>query len=190
MCAIAPLMAASVLMSALAIQQQYQTAQNAADAQEEYNDVMVKEQNEYMRRNADLANKAYFDKSAQENLRLAQTRQSTAEDIEQSRIEADRKVGTAMASAKSFGSSVAADIFRDQARYSSNMKTNLTWEDQQVRMNLEGFRAEAHDRVNSVRPYIPSPVNRPSALGAFAQFGASAAQSGMTYMAYKKQGVE
>ena len=99
--------------------------------------------------------------------------------------EADKKAGTALASAQSFGSTITNDIFREHARYSSNMHQNLTWEDQQVKMNIAGFRAEAQDRTNSVRAYIPSPVTRPSGMAAAAAWGSQAAQTGMQYAYYK-----
>lgn len=178
------MLAAALVMSAASMYMQHQQANAAADAQEQYQNAQAKQQNDFMMQNAKASNDAFIDKAAQENQRLSQTRESTNEQVMADQREADKKAGTALASANQFGSTITNDIFREHSRYSSNMHQNLTWEENQVEMNIAGFRAEAQDRTNSVRAYIPSPVTRPSAGAAIAGFGAQAAQSGMPYAYY------
>lgn len=178
------MMGIGLALSAAGMAMQYQQASAAADAQEAYQNAQAEQQHQYMMQNAKAATDAFIDKSAQENQRLSQTRESTAEQVQADQREADKKAGTALASAQSFGSTITNDIFREHTRYSSNMKQNLTWEENQVKMNIDGFRAEAQDRTNSVRAYIPSPVSRPSGLAAAASWGSQAAQTGMTYFYY------
>ncbi|SEH52391.1 hypothetical protein SAMN04244559_02788 [Magnetospirillum fulvum] len=171
-------LALTAVSTAASIYSQMQTTA----ANEKYQRDQADAQNKYMEQNAKAANSAFFDKTAAENNRMVQEQQSAAEKIDADRREADRTAGTAFASGEAFGSTLVSGIYREHARTNNQLKTNLTWEQQQAKLNIEGYRSEALDRVNSVRSYIPQPVQQPNYLGSLAQFGSSALGSYTDYM--------
>lgn len=167
-----PLSVAMAVTAALSAIASYTSQKSAADAQEDYNDQMTKQQNNYMKANAEASNKAYFNDMQQEGLRMQQTAEASSEELQALQRDTLQAAGTAQASGAN--NAVMTDIFRNQARASGQIKTNLAWEQEQSKMNLKSMQANALNRIRAVRPYIPTPVNQPNRLGLVAGLGGAA----------------
>lgn len=173
MCEPTTMFAVSTAFSALSAGVQYMQQSAAAEAEMDYQAELANQQNQFMVENAKAANSAYADQAHQQNLQVQQQQQAASEEIQANQREMIRRVGEATASSENAGS-VVYDILRTGARGRDQIKTNLQFEQQQARVNLKGFQSEAQSRINSVRPYTPKPVARPSALAAAVSFGAGA----------------
>lgn len=173
MCAPAAMFAASLAFSALSTGVSYMQQKEQADAQAEYQNQLAEQQNQYMIENAKAANSAYFDQAHQQNLQIQQQQEAASEETQTAQTEMLQRIGAATASSENAGS-VVADILRVGARQRDQIKTNLKWEQDQAKMNLKGFRADAQSRIASVRPYVPKPVVGPSPLAAAVSFGKDA----------------
>jgi hypothetical protein len=160
----------SLGFSALKAGMSYMGQQAQAEAQLEYQTQLVNQQNEYRLQNAQIANDAYVTEVAQENTRIAQEQQSTANEIEKAQRDTLKAAGTAIASSEGAGLGGALDVFRQFGSYRSNLETNLKWEQEQADLNKEGYRSKALGRRASVRPYTPQPVTFPSPIGAATSF--------------------
>ena len=66
-------------------------------------------------------------------------------------------------------------LFRS-GRYNNTIETQLAWDVEQLNADKLALEAQAIDRINSVRPYIPQPVNKPNPLALVAGVGASLAK--------------
>lgn len=157
--------------------------QQAADAQLAFETQRVEQQNQIMLQNAEAANKAFIDISAQENIRLGQIEHAASEELQDRERETAERIGTAAASSEGASLRVVDEMLRRDARSRNAIVTNLRFEQQQVEENIKGHRATAIDRINSVQPYTPRPVQGPSVAGLFMDVGKAAFNG---YTGYKK----
>jgi hypothetical protein len=162
-------------ISALTAIPQFIGQMSAASAQADYQQQMADNQNAYMVANAEAANKAYIDQAQQENAALAQERERVSEEKQAAQIDALERAGTAMSSNDNAQSAVR-NILRGEARYNSQLDTNLGWKETQTGQRIEGLRAEASNRISSVRPYVGGPINRPSIFSTAAGIAGAAGQ--------------
>jgi hypothetical protein len=169
---------------------QYQAASAQAQAQAQVEQQRVADQNRYMVENATNAVKAFGENAAQVGIRSVQQQAADAQEIERQKLEARKAGATAAASAKSGGLGLTM-ILNDYTRQAGNavntIETNAKWRTAQDRQEMVGFSAQATDAINSVRPYIPQPVFRPSPLGLVANLGTNALGAYSTYSTLKHQ---
>lgn len=171
--------ATMAILSAISALATYQSQSAAADAQNEYQDDMAEQQNDYMVANAEAANKALTNDMQQESLRMRQGAEASSEELQSLQRSSLEAAGTAQASGA--GNNVIRDIFRDEARSSGQIKTNLAWEQEQSRMSLKSMQATALSRIRSVRPYTPQYAQGPSGLQLATKLGAAGTQGYMGY---------
>lgn len=181
----------ALAVSAASAGMSYMGQMQNAEAQAKYQEAQAAENARYMQENAELANNAYIDKTAQENLRLVQTEEAAGQEIEQVHAERLQKVGTAMATSEAAGLSVnmlMGDYLRQEATYKNNVRRQLEMDYDQASMNMQGFRAEAQGRAASVRPYVASPVSTPSLLGTGLQIAGAGVSAYGSYATKGKDG--
>ncbi|WP_051295038.1 virion core protein, T7 gp14 family [Maridesulfovibrio bastinii] len=167
----------AMAMSAATAGASYMMSSEQAQAQANYQSRMAEENNRAMMQNAQIANKNYVEQAAAANMQQMQKQDQTAKEVQNLQIERLQKAGTAMASSESAGVSfenLMADFYRQEARYRDAMRQNLEMDAVQNDIAVSGFRREAKNRGSSFQRYIPSPVSRPSMIGAGLSIGASA----------------
>ena len=149
-------------MSYIGQQQQAKQQQAYYNQQVAYQQQLADQQNQYILENAKRANKAYIDQASQENLRLQQEEAKASQETIEAQIEAREAAGQALAASQSASQASLHHIYGRNARFTDTVQQNLEWERQQAFANLRGYRSEALNRINSVRPYTPKPVQPPS----------------------------
>lgn len=183
----AQMFATSLAVSVASTALSYAGQQQQANAQTAYQEQMARQQNEYIKQNAEAANTAYIEQAATTNIQLGQKQTAAAQDLQQQGTARLRAQGTATASSESAGLSMdmlMADYERQEATYRDSIHQQLEWDMEQGAREVSGFRAQAQDRINSARPYTPSPVSSPSLAGALIGFG------GQALDAYRRFGSE
>ena len=170
-----------LLFSALSSVASYVGQSQAAKQQERYEQQKFEAREKERLENAENANAAFVRKSADQNLRSLQEQEAAA--IEKEKVQTDKlKVeGEALASSQSSGISLGAilgDLAGQQGKFNNSIETQLAANVGQNTSEIDGYRAEAIDRMNSIRPYIPQPVNRPSPLALVANIGGSFVKAG------------
>lgn len=167
----------AMAMSAASAGANYMMQSEQADAQAAYQSRMAEENNRAMMQNAQIANKNYVEQAAASNMELMQKQEAASVEMQNLQIERLQKAGTALASSESAGVSfqnLMADFYRQEAKYRDAMRHNIEMDSVQNDIAIQGFRREAKNRGSSFQRYIPSPVSRPSMIGAGLQIGSSA----------------
>lgn len=156
----------------------------SANAQAEHQQQLAAQREREYQENARRANEALGEQYAAENERISQTREVATE--ERLRIQRDRLAaqGTAIASSEAAGLSFGRliDSFAgEEARYRDTIERQLSFDLAESERRMFGYEATAEDRINSIRPFTPSPVERPS----LASLGLGIAASGFdSYMRF------
>lgn len=175
---------AGLLVSALSSVVGFIGQSQAASQQEAYERAQFEQRERERKQNAESAISSLNNEYAQANLQQVQ-RQEVAAD-EKSKVERDRleTAGTAIASSEGAGRGfnlILGDLFRQQGRFNSNIETQLSYDLEQGNAELYGLKAKADDRINSISPYIPRPVNRPNPLGLVADIAGAALKTRAKY---------
>jgi hypothetical protein len=175
------MLAVSVAMSIAAAAVQYMQAQAAAEADAKNQAAMMRAQDDAIRQNAALANRAYMNET-----KALQERQSQ-EDIAASQREGDVSVqaaqarstaATAAGEAGVSGLSVNAlldDFTRQEADYRFQSRTGLEGMRDQTRREMEAAQIQGQGRTESMKPYQMKPIQYPSLVGAAMRVGADSA---------------
>jgi hypothetical protein len=162
-------------------------AQTAA-AQEQVEQRRFEETERFRRENAENAVSAFGDNVAQlSNRRMEEDAQRTSE-LERVRRETRVASGAALASATA-GAGGLQPILTQLARQGgaavNQIEANARFRGAQYSADVSGARAQALEAINSARPYIPTPVIQPSALGLAVDVGKAGLQGGTTYYQVK-----
>lgn len=126
--------------------------------------------------------------------RQQQETASAAEAIEMSSRRAEAAASTARVTAGESGAaggSVAAllnDFRRQELGFAQTTIRNQTWQNAQIKLNMEGIRSNQQAAIVSA---MPKPVEQPDYLGAMLRIGAGALDAYGTYadITYKQTGV-
>ena len=167
----------AMAMSAASAGANYMMSSEQAQAQASYQSKMAEENNRAMMQNAQIANQNYVEQATAANMQQVQKQEATSQKMQDLQVERLQKMGTAVASSETAGLSfdnLMADFYRQEAKYRDSMKQNLEMDSVQNDISIQGFRREAKNRGSSFQRYIPSPVSRPSMIGAGLSIGASA----------------
>lgn len=170
----------------------YGQKQAAAD-QAAYQNQMAAEQGRYRYETSVAANKAYLDKASQEGFRQQQEDIATAQQTQQNQIDAMKarsREKTASAEAGVSGLSIDAligDYYRMQGQQADILQQQREFSRTQSAADIRGYEAEAKNRVSSIRPYIPAPVQQPSLLATLADV--TGAVAGGTYNLRMQNGI-
>lgn len=156
---------------------------NAASAQANYQQKQAEANTEYYSQNAQAALRSNADEQAAINLQTQESQQHASQEVQDIQLERMRKQGTAEASSISMANGLLADFARQEAVYKDSVKANMDMTMLQSGIRKSSVAAEAQDRINTVRPYTPSPVAQPNYIGA----GLGVVSSGLSiYSDYKK----
>lgn len=180
----------SLAMSAAQAGMQYMAQSAQANSQAEYQNRQAAANAEYMKQNAEAANKAYIEEAAQQNQQLVEKEIRTSQEIQEVQREALQKTGQLVANSEGSGLTydlLMGDFFRQEAGYRDSARHQMELDSNQAQMNIKGFRAKAESRGNSVRPYIPEPIQQPSLMGTALQIGGSAISA---YGKYSTKGAD
>ncbi|QDP54788.1 MAG: hypothetical protein Unbinned5784contig1000_31 [Prokaryotic dsDNA virus sp.] len=157
-------------MSALTIGAQYMGQKEQAEATYQWQEEQAKATQKVA---ADSARHQYMGLI----MRGEQARAAAAQDIQGAlgqTVEASARARVASAAGGVTGTSVdeASSNFAMQYEdFASNRMTNLSWEEDQIAMSMEGVRAQQEGRNQAS---IGDPIAMPSPFGALAQMGSSA----------------
>jgi hypothetical protein len=77
------------------------------------------------------------------------------------------------------------DFFAQEARYRDSLRQNLGYVRNQLQREGEGATTVAKGRVQSIQPFLASPVNQPNYLAAGLRIGGDALK---TYERYRYKG--
>jgi acetylornithine deacetylase/succinyl-diaminopimelate desuccinylase-like protein len=177
----------SLAVSLAATAASYYAQQKAAEAQAKNQKEMVEAQNEVIKKNEALANAAFINDSKQIQNRQAEEGAAAAAKEHGVQIDAEKVKSTAMTAAGEAGVSglsvnaLLSDYTRAEVDYRFQSQTQLENQRKQADAQLAGERIKAEGRIDSEHPYMPKPINYPSALAAGLSVGASATSAAGTY---------
>jgi hypothetical protein len=172
---------------------------NAAAAQNNYQAALARQRNQQITENNRLASEAYNRQAAQENLKFQQQRDAAAQNLQKNQVLAlQARARTRVAAGEAGVSGIAVDqlmgdFYRQEALFRDATAQNLEYGDIQRGFNLEGYKAEAEGRVNSIQPHLPTKTEGPSFIGTALQvgkdvFGGAASLYGSWYQMKHPQG--
>ena len=179
-----PMTLAMVGLNVLKMGAEFMGQQQAANAQESYQQRLFNDRQQLIHNTAVEANQDFLRKSEQENRRLIEEEAVASQDAQQLAIDRAEAVGTATASSQVASMSLDAlyaDFFRQEARFRDSITQNLEFDRKQAQANKEGFRAEAISRVTGIPPITPAPIDRPSPFGLLLNLAGTAFDGYRTY---------
>ena len=168
MCGPTALAAASLAIGVASSGVQYMGQAQAAASQADYQNRLAIQREEQRQQNAEAAIDAYIKQTEDEGIRVQQQREAAAvehQDVARRRLEAQ---GEARASSEAAGMSfdmLMRDFERSELRHRNVLTRQSELDTDESQRRIAGYAA-AQDRINSVTPYTPQPVQSPSILGA------------------------
>lgn len=169
MCGPTALAAASLAIGVASSGVQYMGQAQAAASQADYQNRLAIQREEQRQQNAEAAIDAYIKQTEDEGIRVQQQREAAAvehQDVARRRLEAQ---GEARASSEAAGMSfdmLMRDFERSELRHRNVLTRQSELDTDESQRRIAGYAATAQDRINSVTPYTPQPVQSPSILGA------------------------
>ncbi|MGE4422970.1 MAG: hypothetical protein AB7D39_11795 [Pseudodesulfovibrio sp.] len=149
------LMAATAIVSAVAgfAGQEVQAQQQAS-----YQKTVAEQRNQQMLQNAENANDAAIEQYYQQGLRQQQEAEAASDEIQRVQTEKLQKVGEAIASSDGQLGALYADFDRQEAQYKESVRRNFDMTSLQIMQEARTTHAQNEDRINSMSPYTPQPV--------------------------------
>lgn len=144
----------------------------SANQQADYQTKVAQARNAQIEANNIATMESYNRQMQQEGLRVQQERAKASEAIAQKQQEGRAKRATALVSAGESGitglsvEQLLADFRRGEAHYNDLVNQNLDMLELQSQYNQQAMQSQAQGRLNSIQPYIPSPIQQPSVLSA------------------------
>lgn len=143
----------------------YVGMEQQASAQAAYQNQLAEQRNQQMLQNAESANEAAREEYYQEGLRQQQEAEAASDEIQSIQTEKLQKMGEAIASSDGSLGALYADFDRQEAKYKESVRRNFDMTTLQILQQKRMTNAKAQDRINSMTPYIPEPVQGGSLLG-------------------------
>jgi hypothetical protein len=142
----------------------------------------ARETERYRRENADAAVRAFGENAAQLSIRRMEEDAGRVDELERIRRQTRVAQGEALASATSDGgiSAIVTDLARQGGYAVNTVQAQEKYRAAQYSQELIGARARALDAINSIRPYIPTPV-----AGLAVDIGKAGLQGATTYQQLK-----
>lgn len=153
-----------------------------ANEQADYQEDMAEQRNRQIAQNADAANKSYIEETHTQNVRLQQEQEAASQEIQDINRENLERQGTSVAAGIGMLDALQMEYDREAGRYKSAVEKNFDYSLFQVGQQKKQSRARAVDRMNSIQPYTPQPINQPNYIGAGLQIG----QAGLGAYNWKK----
>lgn len=181
MCEPATLAVASFAFTALSTGLSYVSQVDSANQTAKYNQEVLNE-------NAKSAASAYRYNVTQEATRMTQEEDAVSMAAHEINLERRRAAGAALASSNAAGMDIdelQMDFLRQEGNQRAALQRQMEWKRQQSGANMQGYAAQAKDRVAA---YNPAPVQAPSIAGMLAGLGTSAVNTYSTYTYQNKKG--
>ena len=181
------MMGTAIGLSAAQAGSQYQSQSQAASAQKDYQKAQVNLREQQYQQNYDRVIDSYRLQRVSEQVRLDEVRRSAtlqASNINRSALEQRSAAAAEAASRGSAGQSQIINLMSYLTRAGqgvSAVQSQFQAEAQQSNRNQQAFSIEARNRIASVQPYSPAPVQGPSPIAPFLQIGAGALNAYTTY---------
>jgi hypothetical protein len=192
-----PLAAASLMTAGLQIGgavMGYMGAVQQANAQVKYQERLAEQRKEQILRNRELAGDSLRTQMAQQNIRRSQEEEAASREKFNVSREAQRRMSTTGVAAGESGAAgvslaqLYTDFERSKSEYTSMIDRKIAQQGVQYQYDQDSMIAQYEGRLDSIQPYIPTPVNMPSPF-AYAAKGASAAMPHYDdYLRYSKSG--
>src|SRR3546814_897671 len=189
MCVALPavMMIASTAITAAGAAASVMGQKDSAAQQRAYQNALAVQRNQQIEENRKLAVNSYIEQSKQLDAADAQKDAAAQQDIAESARQAAQARATARVAAGEAGvsglsvDSLLADYHRNEARYRDAVKHNREGEKAQLKLEKGGLRSQAEARIQSIRPYIASPIQQPDYLGAALRVGSGVLGAGERY---------
>jgi hypothetical protein len=158
------LLIASVTLAAAGTAMSIHGQRQQAETQAGYQRQLVEANQRQMAQNRELATDSFLAQTAQEYVKLKESREATGAAIQDKAIEgqaARAKVLTAAAEAGVDGVSLTGllnDFHRQEATFGLRYNTNLEYRTQQTDFNVATLEDQAKARILGTAPYIPAPI--------------------------------
>ena len=173
----------------------YIGAVQQANAQVKYQERLAEQRKEQILRNRELAGDSLRTQMAQQNIRRSQEEAAAAREKFNVSREAQRRMSTTGVAAGESGAAgvslaqLYSDFERSDSEYAAMIDRKVMQQGVQYQYDQDSMIAQYEGRLDSIQPYIPTPVNMPSPFTYAAQ-GASGLMSGYDdYMKYSGQGI-
>lgn len=190
-----PLAAASLMTAGLQIGgavMGYMGAVQQANAQVKYQERLAEQRKEQIMKNRELAGAALRTQMAQQNIKRSQEETAAAQEKFNVGREAQRRISTTGVAAGESGASgvslglLYSDFDRSQAEYSAMIDRKLHQQGVQYQYEQDTMLAQYEGRLDSIQPYVPTPVNMPSPFAYAAQGVSRAMPHYDDYLRYSK----
>lgn len=157
---------ATIAMGAISTAVGFGSSMIQSQQQQAYQDAMFESQEQARYNNfvasSDAANQQYL----QNNTRIQQESEAASDEIQRIQRERLEEQGSAIASGEGQLSAIIADFSRQEARYKESVRQNFDMTTMQILDEQQNIERTAQARIDSMQPYVPSPVSGPDYLGA------------------------
>lgn len=191
MCPPAAIALVSLAITAASAVTGYIGASSTANNQAAYQAAAVQQRNAQMAANTKLATNDFNQKASQEQLHMQEVQNQTGQavfqkDIQERQAEAAARVSAGQAGVAGLSiDALMADFQRQSSNFKDTSIQNLAMQQAQSNSNLESYATEAKGRAQSVQPYLPEPVVRPSMIATGLQIAGGAANAANQYQTLK-----
>lgn len=145
--------------------------------QNEYQKALAKQRDAEIEANYKLSIASMHDQHKGLQDRIRQEGEAAQTEEQRNAIEASKARATARTAAGEAGvaglnvDALMNDFLFQETNYRSGVRRNLELSTDQLGQEMEGVRAGAQGRVNSISPYLREPVSRPNYLGEALRIG-------------------
>lgn len=159
--------------------------------QNEYQKALAKQRDAEIEANYKLSIASMHDSHKGLQDRIRQEGEAATTEQQRNAVEAAKARSTARTAAGEAGvaglnvDSLMNDFLGQEARYRYGVGRNLELGTDQLSQEMEGARAGAQGRINSISPYLREPVSRPNYLGEALKIGGRGLD---TYDKYRSKG--
>lgn len=194
MCLVAIATVVSAVASVAAPLIGYAAQSQAAKQQEAYQNAMAKQQANYNAQVAKAAEDNYLIQKQQLYLRQQQQNEQSAQEEAAKNLEARQAIARAKVAAGEAGvaglsvDALVNDYYRQRDVYVSAIRQTRANTEQQTIQDMRASRAQAMSSINTLQPYVPQPVQKPS-LGAALISSAAGGANAITSSPYAKYSV-
>jgi len=148
-----------------------------ASAQADYQKQLAIAQNEQIELNAKYANENYRNQLIQASRQELEAEQSDSQAVLDNQLKAAQARATARVAAGEAGVSglsvdaLLYDFYQQEARFRDSVRLNAENRKKFGQSQLDALRSQTEQRINSIRPFTPSPIEQPNFAAAALRLG-------------------
>jgi len=168
--------------------------QQAAQAQMDHQARLAAARNKQIEQNNKLTIRSLNDQNRAINARTRQEQEASSQRAQGIQTEVSQRKGRAQVGAGESGvTGVSRDLLmaefdRAQSEHLAGLERQQRFQSQSVFFQQQGLQAQAEGRLQSIQPYVPTPVNFPSPFAAALNIGSGALYGYDRHMFYNGEG--